>query len=294
MVGEGASGGLTSVRVRVKANEVEITIAPEDFEEMRDEVAQRYGAVRLSVRPKGLDSATCTQFDCFSSPWKGGINIDRNGNDGPCSTAFVVYRLTLVGGNTVPTYRLLTAGHCGYDGTPGSGVGKTWHHDDNVDPYNDHTIGEVQSSKFLDGTPCDCQLLDIASGWDGHKYRKNNNDVSNILGVRTRSSMEVGDDICQSGARAANRRCGEITDLWYATSYDQYPNVELINQMLADYSVIAGDSGGPVMARYTENAVGVQSGLTDGGEAIFTHLQAFVNEYTPFEVCTTGDSWSGC
>jgi hypothetical protein len=292
MTAEQEPGGIVSVRVRERQNLVEIGIAPADYDQMAEGIRARFGGVELVLRAVGPDSPTsCTRTSCNSSPWKAGIRIDmpdQGDPDGPCTSGFIAYRPNHQNG---PAYRMITAGHCGYDGQ-GSQVGDTWYHD------TAHTIviGDVTHTRYTGETAADALLIDIASGREGHKYLKGDDNVVSVAGIENRDDTLNGDDVCLSAYTAyldsTSRRCGEVTDRWYSTSY--HSGVTLINQMLADYSTDFGDSGGPVMARWSENAIGIQSGKTTGGEAIFTHVSGFQTEYPEYTLCTSTDSHTGC
>ncbi len=289
---------LTGASVDLQQNQVLIGIDPESFEALKDDVGETFaGEVDVEVMAKPFDTPTCTRFDCSTSPWKAGINIDRpdggSDPDGPCTLGFNVYR-SEGGGNW--SYRVLTAGYCGYDGSQ-SQQNKTWWHDDGVNPDNDNTeVGTWVNDSYFNGSDCDCQVLEIPANKAGHRLLKSNNDIIDVVDVKERSDLEEGHLVCLSSRNYGNRKCGEITDLFYASSWE---GRSWESQMRIDYDdsgvPTGGDSGGPVMMKFSDWAVGLNVAVTSAGLGIISMMdEGFLEEFPAYELCTTSDNHSGC
>lgn len=136
--------GVVGVGTDVRGNAVEIAVLPGRIDELTGRLREEYGRVRLEIVASEADhGAACTRNDCWNAPLKGGISIDG------CTSTGVMFKDN--GGGSVP-FRLLTAGHCTQ-----SGAG--WTHDG-------HNIGATTSTRYFDGSECDCQAIAPAS-WLG-------------------------------------------------------------------------------------------------------------------------------
>lgn len=267
----GGLEGVVGIGVDIRRNAVEISVLPELIDDMDGQLRETYGRVRLELVASEPDQgAACTRYDCWNSPLKGGISIDG------CTSTGVMFKDN--GGGSV-SFRLLTAGHCTQSGS-------AWTHDG-------HSIGATTSTRYFDGSECDCQAVALSTGWDGHKYLKNNNNVVSFHYRKQRSAMMVGTKICQSGKMAANRRCGELVDEVY-DSWRGDDNLWLRKMAVADFDVEHGDSGGPVSSDSGKTAWGLISGIQGDGDAVFSPIEGTEIEWDEWKLCVSEDSVGAC
>lgn len=262
---------VVGVGVALRENLVEISVLPDRSGHEEEQLREAYGRVRLRfVSTEPDQGAACTRNDCWNSPLKAGISVDG------CTTGGIVFADN--GGGSF-TFRLLTAGHC-------SMTGSAWTHDG-------HSIGTTTSTRYLNNSECDCQFISIPSGWDGHKYLQNNNDIENFMYRKQRANMVIGTEVCQSGKMTANRRCGTLIQVNYS-SYRPADNLTLKKQAVATYAIQHGDSGGPVTSESGEVAWGINSGIQADGDAIFSPIQATEFEWDDVKLCVSEDSVAAC
>ncbi len=277
----GKEDGVSSVGVDVRENAVVVTLHENGYGEAKARVEEEYGSVRLLFSQSEGDTGTaCTRFNCTSSPWKGGIDANE------CTLTGIAYK---VSGSSV-SFRAVTAGHC-------HGVGSGGDRFDHIN--SSHTIGNSTWNLAHANSTCDCQFISIASGTDGHKYLKTDDNVQDILYTKNANAINNGDTVCESGVGGDDpgpRKCGTVTDTSYSANREDL-GFWINDQMVASYHVIEGDSGAPVMSNSGDTIFGINVARHYVGSyyhGVFSTASALADESSGWTFCRSEDSVSDC
>ena len=198
-------------------------------------------------------------------PMRGGLEItrpsDRVGYITRCTSAFGVRKTeaiqTIFGPQYVRSDFVLSAGHC--DG-PNS-TGNTW-------SSSLVAVGRTAYNSYRDNSTADALLIELRPSDLTNTVYMSDTNTRFIYSAEGYNADTVGAGVCIS-AISTDVRCGSI-DSVNTTAYYSDDDVQLLQQRLANFPAINGDSGGPVF--WSTMAKGVISGTRNDSQMIYSHV----------------------
>jgi YD repeat-containing protein len=183
---------------------------------------------------------------------------DEEEFDGPCTAGFGAFERAKKPGTGDPVLRLfaLTAGHC-------AGIGrKVWRR-----PHT-YTNGDPQVSEIGKVTRSGLEtLFDVALDTDAAAIRLESpnlvprkiyqEDGMPLIEVKSVWSPTLGTNLCFSGRRSEERRCGPVVSLPEETTALARNSSAATVEMCFRQALWGGDSGSPVWVEGTGVAVGI-------------------------------------
>jgi len=180
--------------------------------------------------------------------------IKRVGIGGYCTSGFAVRR----NGDE----KVLTAGHC-FQGDTSSAL-----HSGSAGLFGYLT----SESWYFHNSMADARLVSTADSTTYNWIYTTSNQAQPVSGDHVAAQTAVGTFVCLYAYVLQPGNCGTVS-LREVSSSRSDCGCTLRLQFYATYAREGGNSGGPISSQTGATAVGIHSGATSDGTAIFSHIQ---------------------
>jgi hypothetical protein len=265
------------VTVDAPGNRVVVGAPSEHVAALAKRLAQ-YGT-QVVTEPSGASSTVSHRVAESGNPMKSGLEIVTTfgTTNFVCTSAFSIYKIVPGPNPFVPatTYNgSFTAGHCGKQD-------QAWRHGSPESPIGTGSRPnmwqyEAETAVQPAGYPrTDSQPITLVGGNRNLVLLNSVGSYRAISSTQGADADVVGAPVCFAGRTTEVVACGTISSRNATISYvdnDLYNNAHLTiyNQRLSTPRSRPGDSGAGVY--YSSQAMGIMSGVTSDGKAIYSHI----------------------